>query len=62
MDDGDEAGPAVAQTLHHWLTERDLAGARDKDALEKLPEAEPAQWQKLWEEVEQLRQGAAGKP
>ena len=28
------------QTLQHWLRDPDLAGLRDKDALEKLPEKE----------------------
>jgi hypothetical protein len=31
---------------------------RGKEALAKLPKAERADWQKLWAEVEELRQRA----
>jgi Tfp pilus assembly protein PilF len=55
-----ELAPAgVRQTMQHWQKDTDLAGVRDADALAKLPEAERQQWQKLWDDVEALRQRAA---
>jgi tetratricopeptide (TPR) repeat protein len=38
----------VQQALRHWQEDADLAGLRDAAALAKLPEAERAEWQKLW--------------
>jgi hypothetical protein len=38
----------VQKTLHHWQQDSDLAGVRDPAALAKMPEAERAEWQKLW--------------
>jgi hypothetical protein len=49
-----QARAAVQKMLLHWQTDSDLAGVRDA-ALEKLPEAERAEWKKLWGEVEALR-------
>ena len=45
-----------------WL-QADLAGPRDAAALEKLPDAEHAEWKKLWAEVEELlkKSGESGK-
>jgi serine/threonine-protein kinase len=48
-------------TLKHWQEDTDLAGVRDKEALEKLPEGEREAWRTLWAEVEALRQNAAEK-
>jgi hypothetical protein len=42
---------AVRGTLSHWQEDADLAGVRDADALAKLPEAEQAEWKKLWADV-----------
>jgi tetratricopeptide (TPR) repeat protein len=54
--------PAVwaqaANTLRHWQQDADLAGVRDRDALGKLPVEERTAWQKLWADVEALRQRA----
>jgi hypothetical protein len=50
-----EVAAAVRQRLQHWLQDPDLAGVRDQDALEMLPEAERQQWQKLWVDVAELR-------
>jgi serine/threonine-protein kinase len=50
---------AVRQTLRHWREDADLAGVRDADALVKLPEAERADWRKLWADVDALLQKAA---
>jgi tetratricopeptide (TPR) repeat protein len=58
----DKAGGAATQRMQHWLQDNDLAGVRDGDALGKLPEAEHEDWQKLWQEVEALRQRAAKPP
>jgi hypothetical protein len=37
--------------LSYWLGDSELAGVRDADALEKLPEPERAAWRALWSEV-----------
>ena len=51
--------PVIGQTLDHWRQDRDLAGVREPAALDRLPETERADWQKLWSEVEALRARAA---
>jgi serine/threonine-protein kinase len=55
-----KARPAVAKKMQHWLADADFGGVRGEAALGKLPVAERAPWQKLWEEVESLRRRAAG--
>jgi hypothetical protein len=45
--------------FQHWQKDTDLSGVRDPAALAKLPEDERRQWQKLWDDVEALRQRAA---
>jgi serine/threonine protein kinase/Flp pilus assembly protein TadD len=55
----DKAGPEIAQRMEHWLKDGDLAGVRGAELLARLPEAERQDWQKLWKEVESLRQRAA---
>jgi hypothetical protein len=35
-----------------WKQERYLAGIRNKDALQKLPESERTVFQKLWDDVD----------
>jgi serine/threonine-protein kinase len=56
----DKARPVVAEKLQHWLGDADFSGVRGEAALAKLPAAERAPWQKLWEEVESLRRRAGG--
>jgi tetratricopeptide (TPR) repeat protein len=46
-----KAREAVHQQMKHWQTDDDLAGVRDRDALDKLPEAERDAWRKLWDDV-----------
>jgi tetratricopeptide (TPR) repeat protein len=48
------AAPAVHQRLAHWLADSDLAGVRDRAAVDKLPESERDAWKKLWADVEAL--------
>jgi hypothetical protein len=57
----DRCGPEIAKLLQHWLQDADFAGVRGNESLARLPEAERKEWQKLWEEVETLRQHAAAK-
>jgi serine/threonine-protein kinase len=57
--DDANASQAVQGTLRHWHEDADLAGVRDADALAKLPEAEQAEWKKLWADVDALLQKAA---
>jgi eukaryotic-like serine/threonine-protein kinase len=45
---------AIQQRLAHWQRDLDLAGLRDKDAVDKLPEAERDACQKLWADVAAL--------
>jgi Tfp pilus assembly protein PilF len=57
---GDPNALAAAQrNLGHWREAPDLAGVRDADALDQLPEAERADWRKLWADVDALLQKAA---
>jgi tetratricopeptide (TPR) repeat protein/tRNA A-37 threonylcarbamoyl transferase component Bud32 len=44
----------AVQSLKHWQEDPDLAGVRDKSALEKQPDAERAEWEKLWADVAAL--------
>jgi serine/threonine-protein kinase len=50
---------AAVKVLRHWKEDADLAGVRDADALDKLPEGERADWRKLWAEVDAVLQKAA---
>jgi hypothetical protein len=49
-----QARQVVAQTLQHWQKDADLAGLRDRAALDKLPAAERDGWQRLWADVDAL--------
>jgi hypothetical protein len=49
----------IGQRMQHWLQDTDFNGVRGAEALGRLPEAERGDWQKLWDEVEALRQRAA---
>jgi Tfp pilus assembly protein PilF len=53
-----QARAAAQKTFLHWQQDPDLAGVREAAALAKLPEAERAQWQKLWADVAALLQKA----
>ena len=50
----------IVRQMQRWQDDPDLAGVRGADALGQLPAAERADWQKLWKDVEDLRQDAAG--
>jgi hypothetical protein len=47
----DERADALGSALR-WRRSVGLAGVRDREGLERLPEAEQAEWCKLWEEIE----------
>ena len=49
---------AVQQRLTHWQTNPDLTGVRDKAGLANLPDTEREAWEKLWADVEALRNRA----
>jgi tetratricopeptide (TPR) repeat protein len=55
-----KARPIVLKQMRHWLHDADLAAVRGPEALARLPEAERAGWQKLWEGVAALEKRAAG--
>jgi tetratricopeptide (TPR) repeat protein len=57
-----QAGPAIAKQMQHWLQDDDFAGVRSTEALAGLPKAERQEWEKLWQEVNALRQRAAERP
>jgi hypothetical protein len=42
------------RALGWWKKDPALAGVRDREGLERLPEAERAGWAKLWAEVDSL--------
>jgi serine/threonine-protein kinase len=52
---------ALKAALSHWREDAELAGVRDADALDQLPEAERAEWRKLWADVDALLQKAASE-
>jgi tetratricopeptide (TPR) repeat protein len=61
LDGGKSEDRALVDNwIRHWRKDADLAGVRDADALGQLPEAERADWQKLWQDVDALRKRAAG--
>jgi hypothetical protein len=51
----------VQQQMKHWQQDTDLAGIRDKAALEKLPPEERAACEKLWADVAALLKKAGEK-
>ncbi len=46
--------PLVEARLAHWQADRDFVGVRDAQALARFPDAEQAEWRKLWGDVDQL--------
>jgi tetratricopeptide (TPR) repeat protein len=54
-----KSGPEIVRQMQHWLQDTDFTGVRGHAALSRLPEPERGDWQKLWEEVEALRQRSA---
>jgi hypothetical protein len=46
------------QTWQPWQRDTDFAGVRSPEALSALPQAEAADWQKLWEDVDKLQRAA----
>jgi tetratricopeptide (TPR) repeat protein len=55
---GGQARAAIAQRLRRWEANSDLAGVRDRTALDRLPEAERRQWLEFWADVEALQRRA----
>jgi hypothetical protein len=52
----------VKQKMDQWRSDPDLAGVRDKEALDKLPDDERKDWQKLWAYAAAVLQRAEGGP
>jgi serine/threonine protein kinase/Flp pilus assembly protein TadD len=58
----DKARRLVVERMVWWQQDKDFAGVRAPEALAKLPEAERAEWTKLWQDVAALgKQAAEGK-
>src|SRR5262249_55961220 len=58
----EKARPVIVRQMRHWQQDKDFAGVRGPEALAKLPEAERAEWTKLWQDVSTLgKQAAEGK-
>jgi len=58
MQPGPEDARAFArERIGRWLTEPELAPARDGQALEQLPETERREWEALWARAEALSKG-----
>jgi tetratricopeptide (TPR) repeat protein len=51
----------VQAEMRHWRRDPNLATVREPAALERLPEAERRQWQKLWADVTALLERAAAR-
>ncbi len=47
-------------SLSAWEMDPVLAGVRNQAALMKLPDAERAEWERLWGDVAALRRGRPG--
>jgi tetratricopeptide (TPR) repeat protein len=58
----EKARPVIAQQMRHWLADPDFAGVRGAEALARLPEAERADWQKLWADVADTLKRATATP
>jgi tetratricopeptide (TPR) repeat protein len=56
-----QARATVQRALGFWLHDGDLAGVRDRAALDKLPQTERVQWAQLWGEVAALLAKADAK-
>jgi tetratricopeptide (TPR) repeat protein len=56
----DAARRKVRAKLQHWKTDLDLAGIRDPEALDKLPDDQRQAWRDLWSEVDALLAKARG--
>jgi serine/threonine-protein kinase len=54
-----QARVEIAQELRHWQSDPDLAGVRDRTALDNLPEAESQPWLTLWTDVALLDRATA---
>jgi formylglycine-generating enzyme required for sulfatase activity/tetratricopeptide (TPR) repeat protein len=57
-----EARPLIVPALSHWQKDTDLAGIRDKEALDKLPAGEQKAFTRLWADVAGLLTRAEEKP
>jgi tetratricopeptide (TPR) repeat protein/serine/threonine protein kinase len=57
-----DAAAFVQRRMQNLLKDEDVAGVRDPEALAHLPDGERQEWNKLWKEVEALRQRAAQLP
>ena len=57
-----EAMATAIKALERWRADADLAGVRDPQTLNKLPEVERKAWQALRAEVDHFLERAAGKP
>jgi hypothetical protein len=53
---------AVRQALRHWQKDADLAGVRDKEALDKLPAEDQKAFTQLWADVAATLKKAQEKP
>jgi predicted Zn-dependent protease len=55
-----QARQVISQTLQHWKADADLAGLRDRAAMDKLPDDEQKACRALWAEVDALLAKAGG--
>ena len=49
-----DAKARITNAMNEWRMDDDFVGVRDKEALEKLPDDERRDWQKLWADVDAL--------
>ena len=60
--EGEVGRSRLARIMAHWQKDADLAGIRDKEALDKLPAEEQKAFAQLWADVAALPKKTQEKP
>jgi hypothetical protein len=61
LDKEPDKAAGIREWFRDWQRDKDFDGVREAEALAKLPEAERADWQKLWGDVEAMVAAAQAK-
>jgi tetratricopeptide (TPR) repeat protein len=49
-----KTSPVIVHKMQNWQRDKDFAGVRDPEALDRLPEAERRLWRRLWADAADL--------